>query len=132
MTNRLSAFACVAAVAALLLSMTGTAKADKYRAISVDWEVAAPGANTDAITDITWSSERALRLTIQCDTSTVVNLMVTSGATENALGMNANTALVAGALYTFDVHGVPDGATVNVQVETDSALPVVAVGEIMP
>ena len=132
MTSKFYPLALVAVAAALALFASSPAKADKYRAISVDWEVSAPGANTDAITDITWVSERALRLTVQCDTGTVVNVMVTSGATENALGMNANVAVTAGALYTWDVHGIPDGSTVNVQFETDSAAAVIAVGEVMP
>lgn len=130
MKNR--AFLCVLAALLAALLVPGSAHAEKYRPISTNWEVSAPGANTDAITDITWGSDHPLRLTIQCDTGTVVNLMVSSGGTENALGLNGNTALTAGAVYVFDVPGIPDAATVNVQVETDSAIPMLSIGEVRP
>lgn len=129
-TIPLAAAPIILAAFALGLFVPGQAQAERYRPISLNWEIAAPGANTDAITDITWGSEFPLRLTIQCDTGTVVNVMVTRGATENALGMNSNTALTAGATYVFDVPGLMAGDTVNVQVETDSALPILAIGEV--
>ncbi len=130
MTQRLTLIACAVAVAAALLAMSSAAHAEKIRPVSQSWEVAAPGANTDAITDVTWSGDYTLRLTIQVDTSTVVNLMVSDGADENALGLNANTALVAGAVYVFDVVGIGDGYTINVQVETDSAIPMLSIVEV--
>lgn len=102
-----------------------------YESKLSSWEISAPGANTDAISDLTWSSsKKILRLTIQLDTSSVVNLMVTRGATENALGMNGNAALTAGAVYVFDIPGLAPGDVVNVQVETDSAIPLLAIGEV--
>jgi hypothetical protein len=120
----------VLAASLLILVWSRPAEADRYYPISTSWEIGAPGANTDAITDITWRSDNPLRLTIQCDTGTVVNVMVTRSGTENALGMNANSALTAGATYVFDVPGLRAGDTVNVQVETDSALPILAIGEV--
>lgn len=109
------------------------AVADDYRTLAggINWEVAAPGANTDAIDDITWGHRgEACRVTVQVATSSVVNLMVTRGATENALGLNSNTALVAGAVYTFDVHGMQGGDIVNFQVETDSVIDTLAIGSL--
>ena len=108
------------------------AKAERYVEQLASWEIAAPGANTDAITNITWDQSYPLRLTIQCDTGTIVNLMVSRDGTENALGMNANTAVTAGGTYTWDVHGIKDGDIVNVQVETDSAIALLAIGQVRP
>lgn len=99
-------------------------------AIVREWDISAPGANTDAITDVTWPSSRACRVTIQVATSTVVNLMVDRGGTEFALGLNASSALTAGSLYTFDVYGLKTGDTVNLQVETDSDIPVLGLDEV--
>lgn len=113
-----------------VLMLPQAANAERYRPVSLSWEVTAPGANTDAISDVTWASEFPLRLTIQCDTGTVVNLMVSRGGTENALGMNGNTALTATATYVFDVPGLAPGDIINVQVETDSAIPMLSIGEV--
>ena len=121
-----------ALVSAIWLVPGEPALADNYNLVSgsATWEASAPGANTDAITDITWSGAHGLRLTIQCDTATVVNLMVTRSSTENALGLNSNTALTAGAVFTFDVYGLEKDDTVNVQVETNSAIPMLSIGEL--
>lgn len=126
-------WALILAVAAglwALILWPAPAHAENYAPVVRYWEVAAPGANTDAIADLVWSGEGYPRVTIQCDTGTIVNVMVSRNGTENALGMNANTALTAGALYTFDVPGVAPGDTINVQVETDSALPVIEIGRV--
>ena len=106
------------------------AQADDYRSIpgAKYWNVSAPGANTDAITDITWGEEETCRVSVQVATSSVVNLMVQRGATEKALGLNSNIALTAGALYQFDVAGMELGDVVNFQVETDSVLDKIDVG----
>ena len=121
----------LALVAGLWLSSPTPVLADDYRPVSISWEIAAPGANTDAITDITWGSRgEACRVTVQVATSSIVNLMVTRGATENALGLNSNTALVAGAVYTFDIHGMQGADTVNFQVETDSIIDTLAIGSL--
>lgn len=90
--------------------------------IHKSWNVSAPGANTDAIADVTWPSSRTCRVTIQVGTATVVNLMVDRGGTEFALGLNGNSAVPAGALHTFDVDVLETGDTLNIQVETDSAI----------
>ena len=94
------------------------------------FNISAPGANTDAITDVNWGSRRVCRLTIQCATSTVVNLMVTRSSTEKALAMNDNAALTAAALYVFDIPGLDSGDLVNVQVETDSVIDILALDEV--
>lgn len=99
-------------------------------AIVREWNISAPGANTDAITDVTWPSSRAARVTVQVATGTVVNLMVTRGATEFALGLNASSALTAGALYTFDVYSLETGDVVNLQVETDSVIQTLGIDEV--
>ena len=65
---------------------------------------------------------------VQCATSTVANLMVKRGSTENSLGLNSNVALVAGAVYVFDVPGMRPGDKVNFQVETNSVLDTLAIG----
>jgi len=102
-----------------------------YRNVTKGWAISAPGANTDALpSDVTWPSDRACRISIQVATSTVVNLMVTRGATEKALGLNSNTALTAGAVHTFDVYGMEKDDSVQVQVETDSAIDMVSLEEI--
>lgn len=115
---------------ALLVSVP-LADAGDYRPIFRGWEIAAPGANTDALTtaqEISWESSEGARITIQVATSSVVNLMVTRSGTENALGLNGSNALEAGATYTFDVHGLQPGDLVNFQVETDSVLDLLAIG----
>jgi len=124
-------FAVIICTVMLLIawSIPQKARADDYRPISINWEIAAPGANTDAITDITWGNRgEACRVTVQVATSSIANLMVTRGGTENALGLNANSALVAGAVYTFDIHGMQSADTVNFQVETDSIIDTLAIG----
>ncbi len=94
------------------------------------FNVSAPGANTDAITDVTWANERGLRLIIQCATGTVVNLMVNRGGTEKAIAANANAAVTAGGLYVFDFLGLKSGDVCNLQVETDSIIDLWAIEEI--
>lgn len=98
-----------------------------YRRMSSGFNISAPGANTDAISNVTWPGKQLCRVTIQVATSTVVNLMVDRGGTEKTLGLNANTALTAGAVYTFDVPGLLESDTVNLQVETDSAIDLLAI-----
>lgn len=107
------------------------ARAVSTRRVHRSWNVSAPGANTDAITNVTWPSDRACRVSIQVGTATVVNLMVSRSATEFALGLNGNVALQAGALYVFDVFSLEKDDTVNVQVETDSAINTFALDEIL-
>lgn len=96
--------------------------------LSSNVAISAPGADTDAITDVTFPGKQLCRVTIQVATSTVVNLMVLrSGSSEVALGLNANTALTAACLYVFDVPGLLTDDTVNVQVETDSVIDFLAI-----
>jgi len=85
-----------------------------------EWGISAPGANTDAITDETIAGDGTLRVWVSVATSTVVNLMVTpSGGSEQTVPLNGNVALDGGGVYDVPIH---DGAVVNIQVETDSAL----------
>lgn len=95
----------------------------RHQRLSSNVSISAPGANTDAISDVTFPGKNLCRVTVQVATSTVVNLMVDrTGASEVALGLNANTALTAGCLYVFDVPGLLTGDVINVQVETDSVV----------
>lgn len=128
--NRSYVFLAGLVLACVALLAAPNARADGYRPIVREWNVAAPGANTDAITDVTWQTSGPARVTVQAATGTVFNVMVDRGGTEKALGMNSNTALEAGATYTFDVHGLQPGDVINVQVETDSVLDTLAIGEV--
>ena len=91
----------------------------------------APGANTDILsTDLTPDrTVSAYRITVACDTGTVFNVMIDDGSSAtHAFGLNGNTALTAGAIYTFvfGVTATDDGlkngtaCSYNFQVETDS------------
>ena len=121
-----SKYALGIALLALLLSVypPGTSQAEDSRVLVRGSAVAAPGANTDFITDYTWKHEDGsrLRLSIQVATSSVVNLMVNDGTNEIDRGANSNTALVAGAQYEFDFSNVKRGDVINIQVETDSII----------
>ncbi len=140
MSDRIRPYGNVFAAALLALAMVWCAAtyapvfADDYRQIEGAryWDVAAPGANTDTITDITWGQEDTARVTVQVATSSVVNLMVSRGGTEKALGLNSNNALVAGAVYQFDVTGMVESDIVNIQSETDTVWDKVDVGALRP
>jgi len=91
----------------------------------------APGANTNILTtDLTPDrTVSAYRLTVRCETATVFNVIIDIGASADLVcGLNGDTALSAGCLYTFvfGVTGTTDGlkagtaCTYNFQVETDS------------
>lgn len=122
------------AVAALALFLAvwppGTAQAERYRPLVREWNVSSPGNDTDIITDLTWEGSETLRLTIQCATASVVNLMVTRGGVEIARTPNLNAAVVAGAEYSWDFDGMKDGDTVNVQVETTGVISHLAIGAV--
>ena len=133
MKNRSNLFAAALLAISLVWSVGQLpALADDYRVISLNWNVAAPGANTDAVADITWGEEETCRVSVQLATGSVCNLMVSRGGTEFALGLNSNSALVAGALYQFDVTGMEKGDIVNFQVETDGILQKIDLGALRP
>jgi len=92
--------------------------------------VAAPGANTDAITDITWKRQwgETLYLVVQCETSTVINLMVNDGTNEIDNGLQKNVALVAGARYEMTFRGMREDFVINLQSETDTIWDTITVG----
>lgn len=92
-----------------------------------NWEVSAPGANTDAITDIVWEWSDPARVYVQVDTDSVVNVMVTRDGVENPLGLNRSVALTAGSEYGFDVDGLMPGDTINVQCETNTAFAIISI-----
>ena len=102
------------------------------RRLHSGFAIAAPGANTNAIAGVTWpdTQPQACRVTIQAATATIANLMVTRSGTTKALGLNGNLALAAGSVHVFDVPGLVAGDTLNVQVETDSALDILALDEV--
>jgi len=121
--------------------MTGERKATKFL-------LAAPGANTDFVTDFTVAKHcTSLRIAVCLATSSVLNLMmVDAGATSAnvlAAGLNGNVALTAGALYTFSVpvtrteDGEADDATgsnvinYNFQVETNGVINLLIVDEMV-
>lgn len=103
---------------------------------ATQYNTAAPGADTDFLTDFTVGSlVSALRITICLSTSSVLNLAVTDGTTAHAMALNGGTALTANALYTFTVgarrtkDGTEDGTQLvyNLQVATDSVIEYVMV-----
>ena len=96
--------------------------------------LAAPGANTDFLngtTGLTWAGGdgEVMRIMIQCETSTILNAMINDGTNEIDLGLNSNTALVAGAAYVFDIPVRP-GDVINLQVESDSVIDKLSVGAV--
>ena len=122
----------VALFAVLFLCWIGRpADAEVFRQLQRDSAVSAPGANTDFITDITWAGGdgEIMRIQIQCEASTIVNVMINDGSNEIDHGLNANTALVAGATYVFDVQ-VRSGDVINLQCETDSIIDHVSIGAV--
>ena len=125
--------AAILAVAALVFSVvplgTVLAEGDIYRQSSHTSALAAPGANTDAITDIAWTDGR-LRLYVQVETSSIVNLMVNDGTNEIDYGLNGNVALTAGALYVFDFDNIQDTWVVNIQSETDTVWDTISIGTV--
>lgn len=122
----------LALVALVAVAFAPRAQAETFHRISGAHysAVAAPGANTDAITDITWKKVwgETLYVVVQCETSTIVNVMINDGTNEIDSGLNSNTALVAGARYEFQLRGMREGFVINLQVETDSVLDTVTVG----
>ena len=104
--------------------------------VATKFNVSAPGANTDFLTDFTpGTAVSALRITICLSTSSVLNLCVTNGTTEHKMALNSGTPLVANAVYTFTCgvrrtqDGTEDGTqlTYNLQVATDSVIEYVMV-----
>lgn len=95
-----------------------------------EWGISAPGANTDAISDVTVQGTGTLRVWVSVGTSTVVNLMVNpdGAVTEQTIPLNGNAALDGGGV--FDLPCTKDDV-VNIQVETDSALHYVVLDLIM-
>lgn len=95
-----------------------------------DFNVAAPGANTNIITtSITPNQDGAFRVTICLTTASVFNVTITNGSTTFTCGLNESVTLQAGDLYSF-VFGVSAANSYNFQVETDSVIRILQVDEI--
>ena len=94
--------------------------------------ISAPGANTDAIDDVTWqSNDSFLRVALTLDQASVVKVMVTRGGSTEPVKLNGGTAVPAGDVgHVFDVHGLKYGDTLNFQVETDTAIGMLSFDEV--
>lgn len=99
--------------------------------LSSNFNVSAPGANTNILAEgvVPSRHDGVMRVTVQVATGSVLNVMVTQGATTKACGLNGNVALTAGCLYTFSF-AVRANRTYNFQVETNVALDVLDVEEV--
>ena len=83
--------------------------------------ISAPGANTDAISDVTIKRDGTLRVWVSTAASSIVNVMLDEdgAVAEQTIPLNGNAALDGGGV--FDVP-VAKNDVVNIQVETDVAL----------
>ena len=94
-------------------------------------EGSAPGANSDILASaLVPSKAAAYRITVQLAVGSIFNVMVgKTGNTTIACALNSNTALTAGATYTFSM-GVDSDQTYNFQVETDGQIDLLQVDEV--
>jgi hypothetical protein len=92
-----------------------------YRRLHSEWGISAPGANTDAIDDVTVPGPGYLRVWVSVATATIVNVMLNpAGAVgEQTVPLKDNLALDGGGVFDVPCEA---GDVVNIQVETDSAL----------
>ena len=116
-------------------------------ALATVWRGSAPGANTNILTDNfkVGFTASAIRISVQLAASSVLNLMASDGTNTEALALNDNAALTAGALHTFTVgarrtttglskqeHLETPGTELsyNFQVETDGVITYLVVDEV--
>lgn len=94
-------------------------------------EGSAPGANSDILASaLVPSKAAAYRITVQLSVGSIFNVMVgKTGNTTQTCALNSNTALTAGATYTFSM-GVDSDQTYNFQVETDGQIDLLQVDEV--
>ena len=74
-------------------------------ALATVYNGAAPGANTNILTDSVKvsPSASALRITVCLSTGSVFNVRVTDGTNAHTQSLNGGTALTANCLYTFTI-----------------------------
>ena len=94
------------------------------------FELAAPGSNTSFAAFTPFYTTSFVRIAIRPVTGTVVNLIVTSGATSVVCGLNASTVVAAGDLKTFDPVPVHSEFSYALQVETDGVISYVSIVEL--
>lgn len=89
-------------------------------------------ANVDILaTDITpVCTPSTLRVMVALTASQVFNAIIIRGGNTQTVGFNSNVALVAEALYTFEIV-VHSGDTINFQVEGIATVMVMRVQEVM-
>ena len=89
-------------------------------------------ANTNILaSDITPTyAPSMLRVMLAIDSAEVFNAIIIRGGVSRTVGFNSNVALVAEALYTFEIL-VTLGDTINFQVEGNTNVMVMRVQEIM-
>ncbi|ANS05697.1 hypothetical protein [uncultured Mediterranean phage] len=96
---------------------------------AASFNLAAPGADTGALTALTPRRNGAFRVTVALTTASVFNVTCTDGTTTHKWGLNQSVTLQAGDLYTF-VFGVSAALAYNFEVETDSIIEILQVDEI--
>lgn len=104
--------------------------ADGLTVLSSNFNVSAPGANTNIITSITPQYGCALRVTVCLDTASVFNVTMTQGSTTFTCGLNSSVALNSGDLYAFTFGGNTSTAY-NFQVETDGVIRILQIDSVI-
>ena len=95
------------------------------------YDLAAPGADTDAFTVIKpKTGVYAWRVTVALTVSSVFNVSATDGTTAHIWGLNASAALNAADVYTFE-HAVDPDVSYSYQVETDGIVEMLTVDELI-
>ena len=94
------------------------------------FDVAAPGANTNILNDsLTPTATCLMRVTVALNAASVFNVTFTRGGSTRTFGLNGSVALAANDLYIFDFNvSVLD--VINFQVETDTIIRKLHVSEI--
>ena len=94
------------------------------------YALAAPGANTNAITPVTpHDTSSMLRVTVVLAVASVFNVQTTDGTTAYTWGLNGSVPLNAGDLYVFEFP-CSSLQTYSFRVETDGIIQTLLVDEI--
>ena len=105
--------------------------ADGLTVLSANFNVSAPGANTDILTtSITPQYGCALRVTVCLATASVFNVTMTQGSTTFTCGLNSSVALNAGDLYAF-TFGANTSTAYNFRVETDGVIRILQIDSVI-
>lgn len=78
------------------------------------FDSALPAAEASLLTDVSVTASGTMRVTIQVTVAGILRAAITRSATTKTLNLNENVALVASALYTFDIP-VKSGDTFNLR-----------------